>query len=122
MEKIISWMVVLSLILTVIFFIIVNLKIVRKLKKNPTTKNELGLSLVWGWGALTVSQALFFSKKRMTEMRSRSHGYMFANYELVHQHTSKLDKILAGIFTFFYLLSAISLLISIVLDQVGFDI
>ncbi len=111
---------IISLTSAWILFFIINLKIVRRLRKNPITKDELGFHLFWGWYALNISEALFFSKKWMTKRRSRPHGYMFANFNLVHQYTTPFEKVICKLFVILGLLSIVSLLIIGFLDQIGF--
>ncbi len=123
MREIIVWAIFLSLILTPVLFFIINLKTVRRLRKNPITKDELGLSLVWGWHAITVSEALLFSKEYTTKRRKRSHGYMFANYDLVYQYTTPFEKAICKLFIILGVFSVLGILISGLLDRiVGFDI
>ncbi len=116
MESIIAWLIAISLLTTWILFFIINIKIVRKLRKNPVTKDELGFHLWWGWYALNISQALFFSKEWTNKRRNCSHGYMFANYDLVHQYTTRFEKVICKIFVLLGMFLLISLLIAIIWD------
>ncbi len=116
----ISWVMLVSGWITFILFFVINIKTVRRLKKNPVTKGELGFHFFWGWYAITVSQALTFSKEWTTKRKKRSHGYMFANYNLMYQYTTPFEKILSKIFILLGLLSATSIFTFGVLHLIGF--
>jgi len=47
-----------ALFLAMLFYIILGQITVRKLRKNPKTKNELGVEFVSGWDILNVAGAL----------------------------------------------------------------
>ncbi len=123
MREIIVWTIFLSLMFTPILFFIINIKTVRRLRKNPITKDAMGFYLFWGWYALNLSVALFASKKWMTKRRSYSDGYLFANPDLMRQYTTPFEKVICKLFVILGLFSVLGLLISSFLDSVvGFDI
>jgi len=103
-----------------ILFFIINIKTVRRLRKNPITRDELGFHLFWGWYAITISQALFFSKEWTTKRRNRPNGYMFANKDLVEQYTTPFEKITCKLMIILGFFALASLLIFMILDAVTF--
>ncbi len=111
-----------SLALAWILFFFINIKIVRRLKKNPITKDAMGFHLIWGWYALNISEALFFSREWVTKRRGCSHGFMFADYELIHQYTTPFEKLICKTFVILGLSSVIGILISGLLLKMGFNI
>ena len=120
MESIIPWVVVLLLIMIVILFFIINIKTVRRLRKNPITRDELGFHLVWGWYAITISLTLFVSKERMAKRRSYSDGFLFANQDLVAQYTTPFDKAICKLFISFGLFFLACMFIVIAWDGVEY--
>ncbi len=116
-------MIFFSMIMACMLFFFINLTTVRRLRKNPITKDELGFHLFWGWYALNISEALFVSKKRMTKRRSHSDGYLFANPDLVRQYTMPFEKVICKLLIILGLFSILGVLIFGLLDKiVGFDI
>ncbi|MCF6325448.1 MAG: hypothetical protein L3J89_14215 [Gammaproteobacteria bacterium] len=114
MESIIPWVVVLLLIMIVILFFIINIKTVRRLRKNPITRDELGFHLVWGWYAITISLVLFVPNERMAKRRSYSDGFLFANQDLVAQYTTPFEKVICKLMAslvLFFLAIALMLMI-----------
>ncbi len=120
MESIVAWVAFFTVISICVLFFIINIKIVRRLRKNPITKDAMGFHLFWGWYALNISEVLFFSKKWMTKRRNRSHGYMFANYDLVHQYTTRFEKLICKIFVLLGMFFGVGILIMMVLDGLEF--
>ncbi len=111
-----------SMIVSWILFFIINIKTVRRLRKNPITKNELGFHLFWGWYALNISETLLFSKEWTIRRRNSSNGYMFANYDLVHQYTTPFEKVICKLCIILSLFSVLGLLTIEILSYFGFDI
>ncbi len=122
MGLIMDLVLVISLIMTCILFIVINLKTVRRLKKNPITKDAMGFHLIWGWYAPNISLALFVSKKQMTKRKECSHGFMFADPDLMRQYTTPFEKVICKLFVILGLLSVVNLFIIGILDQMGLDI
>ncbi len=120
MEFVVALTIFISMMVIVILFFIINIKTVRRLRKNPITRDELGFHLWWGWYALNVAEAVFFSKEWMAKRKKRSHGYMFANKDLVEQYTTPFEKIICKLMVGFSLFFLVSMLILIALDGVVF--
>jgi len=90
---------------------------VKKLRKNPETKDALGFEFISGWDVLNAAQALAFPKSWMKKLESSSLSAMYAKSELLRKHTTALDNILAISFYWILILSSTSLvLISIFQD------
>jgi hypothetical protein len=53
---------ILATILTGIMFVLFGQITVRKLRKNPKTRNALGLEYVSGWDVINAAQALAFPR------------------------------------------------------------
>ncbi|WP_299596912.1 hypothetical protein [uncultured Microbulbifer sp.] len=96
--------------LTCILFIMFGQLTVRKLRKNPETKHQLGIEFTSGWDILNVAQALAIPKSWSKKMEKSPISFLNADCEAIEKHTNKLDKLLAKIFTLFFLGTGVSLL------------
>ncbi|MCF6363187.1 MAG: hypothetical protein L3J88_07555 [Gammaproteobacteria bacterium] len=110
-----------SLILAAIFvawvlFVIFGQVTVRKLRKNPETKYELGIEFVSGWDILNVAQAL--SLPEVLEKRLKNKAF-HANSDLLYKHTTVFDRVLARMFCTLFVLSGLALIVFGVLDWFG---
>src|SRR5690554_7095703 len=61
---------------------------VKKLRKNPETKDALGFEFISGWDVLNAAQALAFPKSWMKKLESSSLSAMYRSEE----HTSELQS------------------------------
>jgi len=107
-----------------ILFVIFGQVTVRKLRKNPETKYELGIEFLSGWDIFNVAQALSLPKSVMQKIRSNPQGgsVIFANYELLYEHTTVFDRLLARLFCWSWMLSSFALILLMILDWIwGFD-
>jgi hypothetical protein len=77
---------------------------VRKLRKNPETKDKLGFEYVSGWDIINVAQSLSIPERLSKKMEKSPLSALHANSELLRKHTNKLDRGL-GV-TFYWLLTA----------------
>ena len=93
---------------------------VRKLRKNPATKDHLGIEFASGWDILNVAQALSLPRKLVQKMESNPFPFLVANSELLYKHTSKLDRFLARLFYWTFTLGGVSMICLAALDGLGF--
>jgi len=103
-----------------ILFLIFSWVTVRKLKKNPDTKNALGMEFVSGWNILNTAQALSLPKLITKSFRNSPLSFLHADSELLVKHTSVFDRILARIFYYVFLFSGGTLVVAAILDVSGF--
>ena len=102
------------ILLTVIsgtLFVIFGQVTVRKLRKNPDTKQALGIEFTSGWDILNVAQALALPRSVAQKIRRNSMG-LEADPDVLYKHTTVFDRVLARMF---YTLYAFSGFVSIVL-------
>jgi len=111
---VISGGIFISMILLVLFGQIT----VRKLRKNPETKDSLGISFASGWDIFNVAQALALPKKIAQRISDNSKGFE-ANPVLLYKHTTVFDRVLARIFYTLFILFGFSMIILVVLEAVG---
>ena len=92
---------------------------VRRLRKDPATKEKLGMEFVSGWDILNVAGALSTPKwLRDKFMLSRFSG-LAVNYQALYENTSCFDRVLARIFWGFYVVSVVLMLFFILLNSFG---
>ena len=84
---------------------------VRKLRKNPATKGRLGLEFTSGWDILNVAQALSLPKAITDRFKESTLSGMFADTDLLREHTSRFDQALAAIFFWLYTFTGVSLIL-----------
>ncbi len=102
-------------------FVIFGQVTVRKLRKNPTTRQALGIELASGWDIFNVAQALTLPKAVAQKIRRNSLGSE-ADPDVLYKHTTLFDRVLARVFYILFAFSGFGLIILMVLDWVwGFD-
>ncbi len=99
-----------------ILFVIFGQVTVRKFRKNPETKHELGIEFVGGWDILNVAQAL--SLPAVLEKRLKNKAF-HANADLLYKHTTVFDRVLARVFCTLFIFSGCGLIILGVLHWFG---
>jgi hypothetical protein len=83
---------------------------VRKLRKNPETKERLGVEFASGLDIFNAAQALSLPKK-LREMLERGYlSALYANSAMLYQHTTKLDRGLARSMYWLFMLSVLLLI------------
>jgi len=97
-EAIIFLSLILAIILTGILFVIFGQVTVKKLRKNPTTRDALGFETVSGGDIANVAFSLLVPKSLWFRYRQRrEEGWPAPDPGLLHQHMSKSDRILGKI-------------------------
>ena len=107
-----------------ILFVVFGQVTVRKLRKNPATKYELGIEFASGWDTLNVAGALALPKvitrriKRNSISMGMGQGFE-ADPDVLHKHTTVFDRVLARMFFWSWMFSAFGLIILGVLHWLG---
>jgi len=99
-----------------VLLLILGLSTMRKLKKNPRTRDQLGINLIWGWQTINVAQAVTLPRSWMQKLRDRVDGSKFANHELLHIHTTMLDRLLLRLFFIIFSVSGVSIVLLTTFD------
>ncbi len=112
--------------ISAILFVIFGQVTVRKLRKNPETKHELGIEFVSGWDILNVAQALTLPKSVAQRIRRNSISMGLGGIEpdpdLLYKHTTVFDRVLARVFYVLFALSGFAIIILTMADFFwGFD-
>ena len=98
-----------------ILFVIFGQITVRKLRKNPSTKQALGIEFASGWDILNVAQALSLPAALEKKLKNRA---FHANADLLYKHTTIFDRVLARMFFSLFVFSALGLFILMVLNWI----
>ncbi len=104
-----------SLVMCVIFGQVT----VRKLRKNPQTKDALGMGFISGWDILNVAQALSTPRSWSKKLESTPLSFLHANSDLLFEHTNRFDRFLALIFWIPFLMTSIMCLALVMVDFLG---
>lgn len=102
-----------------IFFVIFGQVTVRKLRKNPKTKDELGAEFASGWDITNVAGALSTPKFIVERMKKSRLYFLCANHDLLYKHTNKFDRVLARIFFWLWTISASAMIVLMLLNITG---
>jgi len=92
---------------------------VRKLRKNPETKTELGMEFVSGWDIINVAQALAIPKFLMHKFKNTSLSLLYADVDLLHKHTNAFDRLLGKVFYWLLMTSGLSGAMLVLLKALG---
>ncbi len=90
-----------------IFYLIFGQVTVRKLRKNPRTKDELGIEFVSGWDIINVAQALAIPKIIIRKFKNSPLAALYADADLLYKHTNTFDRFLAAAFYWLLMFSGL---------------
>ena len=93
------------LLVSAILFVIFGQVTVRKLRKNPETKHELGIELVSGWDILNTAQALSMPNSILRKFKNSRLSFLEANAELLYKHPTIFDRLIARVFFWLWMIS-----------------
>ena len=103
-----------------IFYVAFGQITVRKLRKNPETKDVLGLEYVSGWDIINVAQAFSLPRAWTRKIENSKFSFMYANATVLFDNTTKLDRILGCIFYWLLTLSGLFGAFLVLLNYLGF--
>jgi len=103
-----------------ILFLAFSWTTVRKLKKNPETKDALGFEYVSGWNILNTAQALSLPRFITKKLKGTVLSFLHADSDLLYVHTNKFDRLLARLFYLTYSIAGLSMITLIILKSLGF--
>lgn len=102
-----------------ILYVLFGQTTVRKLRKNPETKDALGLEYVSGWDIINVAQALALPKSWSKKLEHGKLSFLYANVSVIHSHTTKFGRFLGALFYWLLMVSGLSLALLALLDALG---
>ena len=102
-----------------IFYVAFGQITVRKLRKNPITKDKLGFEYVSGWDIINVAQSLSIPRKLSKKFEGTRLAALYANSELLHDQTNIFDRVLGAIFYWLLTMSGGMMICLAILDSLG---
>ena len=110
-----------SMFIAAVLFVVVGQVTVRRLRKNPETRESLGLEFASGWDILNVAGALSRPKWFSKMMRNSPMSFMAADERPLYEHTSVIERVLARVFFGSWMISVLLLFSVLVMDKFGVD-
>ncbi|WDE02918.1 hypothetical protein SG34_015865 [Thalassomonas viridans] len=92
---------------------------VRKLRKNPKTKDALGMEYVSGWDIVNVASALAIPRSLSRKLEKGPLSYLYANSDLLFENTTKFDQLLGAIFYWLLIFTGLSGPVLVILNSFG---
>jgi len=92
---------------------------VKRLRKNPKTKDALGLEYVSGWDIINVAQALALPRGWSNKLEERSLSFMHAKASLLLENTNKFDRFLGAVFYWLLIITGLSSVLLVLLNSFG---
>jgi len=92
---------------------------VRKLRKNPQTKDLLGVEYASGWDIINVAQGFAFPRAWAKKVENSKFSFMYANATALYENTTKFDQLLGFLFYWVLTISGLSSALLILLDSLG---
>jgi len=99
---------ILSLILCVLFGQLT----VKRLRKNPETKNLLGVEFASGWDIFNAAQALALPRFITRKLAESPMANFSANRDVLDKNTNVFDRVLAKTFYWLLVLSIVLIFVS----------
>lgn len=91
----------------------------RKLRKDPATKEALGVEFASGWDSFNVAQALALPAFITDKLKQSPISSLYANTDILNLHTSKTDKTVALVFYWFFMASNLFSISVLLLNTFG---
>jgi len=112
-------LIILATIITGILFVLFGQITVRKLRKNPETKEQLGVEFASGWDILNVAAALSRPKWLSEKYKKSNFSSLAANADVLYRNTTLFDRILARVFWFSYVAAGTGMILVMILNWCG---
>ncbi len=90
------------MLLAALLFVIFGQVTVRKLRKNPKTREKLGLELASGWDILNVAGALSRPHWLSVRLRNSRLSFTAADERPIYEHTNWFDRFIARLFFYMW--------------------
>jgi hypothetical protein len=118
-DTLFSMVILLAVILDSIIFVAFGQKTVRKLRKNPNTKEALGVAFMSGWDIFNVTIAFGFPRKMNRLLRKTVFAPFNADADLLEKYMTRFDVILAKVHFSLWMSLVIGTLIFMILCKIG---
>ena len=110
---------ILASMVTGILFVLFGQITVRKLRKNPKTKDKLGVEFLSGWDIINVAQALSIPRSWSRKFQNSPLSFIHANAEVLRENTNRFDQFLARCFYWTFVFTGSSSILLVILDAFG---
>ena len=107
------------MLIACLLYVIFGQVTVRRLRKNPKTKEALGLEFVSGWDIINVAQALAFPASWSRKLEESRISILYANAKMLRENTTKLDRFLGSMFYWTMMLSGLSGALLVLINSLG---
>ena len=105
--------------LACILYVVFGQVTVRKLRKNPKTKDALGLEYASGWDIINVAQAFSLPRSLTRKIENSKFSFMYANASVLFENTTKFDQVLGCVFYWLLTISGLSGALLVLLNYLG---
>jgi hypothetical protein len=109
--------ILLAMIVDFILIVFFGQKTVRKLRKNPATKDFLGIEPISGWDIFHVANALALPMWLTRKVRQSKLTAFFADADILEKLATRFDVVLAKIFLGLLLSWTSAILVLMFLDK-----
>jgi hypothetical protein len=107
------------LLIACVLYVVFGQVTVRSLRKNPKTRDSLGLDLIGGWDIINVAQALALPKSWAETLSKSPIGTIYAERQTLMENTNKFDRFLACIFYWTLSIAGMAAPILLILNYFG---
>ena len=108
-----------GMLIGLLFYVVFGQVTVRKLRKNPDTKEALGVEFASGWDIYNVAQALSLPKSLTRRLEGGPLSAMYARSECLRENTTAFDRVLAFLFYWLFTASGLILIMLAALNGLG---
>lgn len=106
-------------LLGLVLYVVFGQVTVRRLRKNPAIKKALGLEFASGWDVINAAQALSLPRRLTKKLESSPLSAMYADSNLLRQNTTFVDRIIAAVFYWVFIMSSLSMIVLVSLNGLG---
>jgi len=107
-------------LLSAVLYVVFGQVTVRKLRKNPNTKELLGMEFISGWDIINVAKAFSLPRSWMLKVEKSKFAFMYANSSTLFENTSIFDRVIGCIFYWTLTLSGLLGAFFALLNSFGF--
>jgi len=122
LELILFGIILATMFIVMVLYVLFGQLTVRKLRKNPETKHELGIEFASGLDILNVAQALTVPRATMQKYKNKQTflSAFYADADLLYKHTNRFDRILARVLYVLFVLCGSGGIALVVINGLGF--
>jgi len=121
LELILFGIILATMFIVMVLYVLFGQLTVRKLRKNPETKHELGIEFASGLDILNVAQALTVPRATMRKYKNKQTflSAFYADADLLYKHTNRFDRVLARVLYILFVLCGSGGIALVIIDGLG---